>query len=161
MGVMGIPSLQIFSGVGIQRMSGHMDFSPAYPMTGEHVRKVNAVLQKGFADAGMPWPGWTGGQCWFPKILLPIVAVPVSNDPAENKKFRAAFERLMDVMAEAGYGEYRTHPAFQDRLMSKYNYNNGALLRLHERLKDALDPNGILAAGKNGIWPKHLRRTQA
>ncbi|HXQ27216.1 MAG TPA: hypothetical protein VN822_12470 [Candidatus Acidoferrales bacterium] len=26
-----------------------------------------------------------------------------------------------------------------------------------ETLKDAIDPNGILAAGQYGIWPKHLK----
>jgi 4-cresol dehydrogenase (hydroxylating) len=38
-----------------------------------------------------------------------------------------------------------------------YNFNNHALLRMNERVKDALDPNGILAPGKQGIWPKSLR----
>jgi len=31
------------------------------------------------------------------------------------------------------------------------------LLRLNETVKDALDPNGILAPGKQGIWPKIYR----
>jgi 4-cresol dehydrogenase (hydroxylating) len=28
---------------------------------------------------------------------------------------------------------------------------------MHEAIKEALDPKGILAPGKSGIWPKHLR----
>jgi 4-cresol dehydrogenase (hydroxylating) len=31
------------------------------------------------------------------------------------------------------------------------------LRKLHETIKDAVDPNGILSAGRYGIWPKHLR----
>jgi (+)-pinoresinol hydroxylase len=54
-------------------------------------------------------------------------------------------------------GEYRMHPAYVDQGVRLYNFNNNALLRLHETLKDALDPNGILAAGRYGIWPRHLR----
>jgi 4-cresol dehydrogenase (hydroxylating) len=43
-------------------------------------------------------------------------------------------------------------------IMDAYSFNNHALLRLHETMKDALDPNGILAPGKNGIWPKGMRK---
>jgi hypothetical protein len=32
---------------------------------------------------------------------------------------------------------------------------------MNETLKDALDPNGILSAGRYGIWPKHLRGGRA
>jgi hypothetical protein len=28
-------------------------------------------------------------------------------------------------------------------------------MKLNETIKDALDPKGILAPGKNGIWPKN------
>ena len=34
-----------------------------------------------------------------------------------------------------------------------YDYNDHALRRLNERVKNALDPAGILAPGKSGIWP--------
>lgn len=37
------------------------------------------------------------------------------------------------------------------------SFNNHALLRFHETVKDAVDPDGILSAGRYGIWPKHLR----
>ena len=36
-----------------------------------------------------------------------------------------------------------------------------ALLRFHETVKDAVDPSGILSAGRYGIWPKHLRKARA
>jgi len=48
-----------------------------------------------------------------------------------------------------------------DDIMNVYSFNNHALLRLHERIKDAVDPNGILSAGRYGIWPKHLRKPAA
>jgi FAD/FMN-containing dehydrogenase len=59
--------------------------------------------------------------------------------------------------AEHGWGEYRTATSFYDDVMHVYSFNDHSLLRLHETLKDAIDPNGILSAGRYGIWPKHLR----
>jgi len=44
--------------------------------------------------------------------------------------------------------------------MNTYSFNNNALRRMHETLKDAVDPNGILGAGRYGVWPKHLREAR-
>ena len=48
-------------------------------------------------------------------------------------------------------------PVFQKSVLDVYSFNNHALQRFHETLKDAVDPNGILSAGRYAIWPKHLR----
>jgi 4-cresol dehydrogenase (hydroxylating) len=45
--------------------------------------------------------------------------------------------------------------------MASYDFNNNALRRFSESIKDALDPNGIIAPGRSGIWPKHLRGRKA
>jgi 4-cresol dehydrogenase (hydroxylating) len=44
-----------------------------------------------------------------------------------------------------------------DDVADSYDFNHNALRKLNERMKDALDPNGILAPGRNGIWPKAYR----
>jgi hypothetical protein len=41
--------------------------------------------------------------------------------------------------------------------MDVYSFNNHAFRRFAESLKDALDPNGIVAPGRSGIWPKRFR----
>jgi 4-cresol dehydrogenase (hydroxylating) len=41
-----------------------------------------------------------------------------------------------------------------DLVADSYDWGGGALRKLNETVKDALDPNGILAPGKSGIWPK-------
>lgn len=35
-----------------------------------------------------------------------------------------------------------------DQIAGTYNFNDNALMKLSETLKDAIDPNGILAPGK-------------
>ena len=44
-----------------------------------------------------------------------------------------------------------------DQIADVYNWNGSSLLRLNEHLKDSLNPQGILAPGKSGIWPARLR----
>jgi 4-cresol dehydrogenase (hydroxylating) len=44
-----------------------------------------------------------------------------------------------------------------DEVMATFNLGDGALRKFHETLKDALDPNSIMAAGKSGIWGKRFR----
>jgi 4-cresol dehydrogenase (hydroxylating) len=52
-----------------------------------------------------------------------------------------------------GYGEYRTHLDYMDAVAATYDFGGHALLRLNETVKNALDPKGIIAPGKSGIWP--------
>jgi 4-cresol dehydrogenase (hydroxylating) len=64
---------------------------------------------------------------------------------------------MVEASAANGWGEYRTHVAFMDHVADTYSFNDHAMRRLHERLKDLLDPNGVLSPGKSGIWPRHMR----
>jgi hypothetical protein len=45
-----------------------------------------------------------------------------------------------------------------DQIANTYNFNDNAQMRLNECLKNALDPKGILAPGKNGIWPRNYEK---
>jgi len=56
-----------------------------------------------------------------------------------------------------GYPIYRTNIQHMDLVADQFDFNDHAQRRLNERLKDMLDPNGILSPGKQGIWPKAMR----
>ena len=84
----------------------------------------------------------------------------LTHDREQNAKMRATYEQVVKAAAEHGWGIYRTHIAYMDQVMRTYSWNDNALTNLHETLKDALDPNGILSAGRYGIWPRHLRRNR-
>ncbi len=53
------------------------------------------------------------------------------------------------------------HTYRMDQARAAYSFNDHALLRLHEAIKDTLDPVGIFSPGKNGIWPRHMRGDKA
>jgi 4-cresol dehydrogenase (hydroxylating) len=77
-------------------------------------------------------------------------------DTTNEEQVRSAFDLYKLVAVEAakqGYGLYRAHLELMDLAAEQYDFNNHALRRLHETLKHALDPNGILSPGKQGIWP--------
>jgi FAD/FMN-containing dehydrogenase len=162
----GIPSLAMFS-IGARSpmnptpASGHMWFSPIIPRTGEAIFEANRVFAAAAKEFGLPFLNFNLPSTYWERSFIFIFAFPVTKDIETNKKNRAAFEKLIKVAAEHGWGEYRTPPAFQDAIMATYSYNNNALLRFHETVKDAVDPNGILSAGRYGIWPKHLREAKS
>jgi len=162
----GIPSLAMFS-IGARSRTnpdptnGHMWFSPIIPRTGEAIFEANRVFNQAAKKYGLPVLAFSLPSCYWERSFIFIFAFPVTRDKETNQKNRAAFRQLVQIAAEHGWGEYRTAPAYQDLIMNTYSYNNHALLRFHETLKDTVDPNGILSAGRYGIWPKHLRKTEA
>jgi 4-cresol dehydrogenase (hydroxylating) len=46
---------------------------------------------------------------------------------------------------------------YQDAVAETFSFNDHALRHFHETLKDAADPNGILAPGRGGVWPRRFR----
>jgi FAD linked oxidases, C-terminal domain. len=40
-----------------------------------------------------------------------------------------------------------------DQIAGTYNWNENILMKFNEKIKNAIDPNGILAPGKSGVWP--------
>ena len=162
----GIPSLSVFSGMaaggltgtpaGVQT-TGHLDASPIVPISGEALLKAQRVFNRVFQEAGLPRGlGFAMNYHW--RTFIMFQGLQITNDKEHNAKVRAAYEKCAQAATENGWGIYRAHAAFHDKIMSLLSFNDHALTRLHETLKDALDPNGILSAGRYGIWPKHLRR---
>jgi len=166
----GVPNMAIFSIAGGRNAQnpdnadgGQFYFAPMVPRTGEAVLEAARVLGQAYQEAGLPYNSYFAAPaCWHYRAFIMISSLPVSRlNPEINRRSRAAFEAIAKVAAEHGWGEYRSPPFGVDFVMGAYSFNDFALRRFCETLKDAVDPNGIIAAGRGGIWPRHIRERRA
>jgi 4-cresol dehydrogenase (hydroxylating) len=152
----GIPNLDAFNLLNWCGGSGaHIDFSPVCPPLGRAAARQYRMVRERAAQYGFDYyGGFTAGQRSMHHIFAAIFD---RDDPDQARNAGEVLKALIDDFGAAGYGQYRTHLAFMDLAASQYDFNNHALMRMSETIKDALDPNGILSPGKQGIWPKKLR----
>ncbi len=147
----GIPNMGEFNTLNWIPNSVHMDFSPISALDGAQAVKQYQMISEranrsGFDYFGAFIAGW--------REMHHIFALGFNKyNEDEKSRARALFEDLISSAAAEGYGEYRTHLAFMDQVAATYNFNDNASLQFSEKIKNAIDPNGIIAPGKQGIWP--------
>ncbi|MCC8391183.1 FAD-binding oxidoreductase [Paraburkholderia sp. MMS20-SJTR3] len=152
----GIPAMSAFRMLDWRGGAGaHVDFSPICPASGADAMRQYTMVKTRAAEYGFDYyGGFTAGARHLHHIFAAIFA---RDDPRQREQAGALLRSLMSDARAAGYGQYRAHLAVMDFAAAQYSFNDGALLRLSETIKDALDPNGILAPGKQGIWPAAWR----
>lgn len=162
----GEPNLEFFSlgartSFNSQPTAGHMWLSPVIPRTAEALFEANRVFDEAITSLKLPVMFGTrpfafpGTQ--YEHVFLLLIGFAISDDPEVNKRSVEGFRDLLRISAEHGWGEYRVPAIFHDLATGYFSYNNNILRRFQETMKDAIDPKGILSAGRYGIWPKHLR----
>lgn len=151
----GVPVLTELQWLNWVPNGGHIFFSPIAPTRGKDARVLHDIISGLHAKYGIDT---------FPTLCVAgremhYIANIVYNrgDPDEKSRVTKLMREMITECAKKGFGEYRTHILFADQIARTYSWGDQALLRLNETIKDALDPNGILAPGKNGIWPKSYR----
>lgn len=130
---------------------GYLSFSSVAPLVGAEVAAQSELIRAGLRDAGFDH------HCSL--VLFSRSAVHASpivfdrNDRNQVAAAYTAYAALIESTGAAGYGPRRTHLNFMDMVENQFDFNDHALRRVNQALKDALDPNGVLAPGRYGIWP--------
>lgn len=162
----GVPDLSTFAMLGRNAQNpsppgGHIGFSPVIPRTGEAVLEYLHFYRDNLAavseNGALRFQGPVFMTNWE-RTMVAMIMFPIGRDKTLNAKMRQAFTRWVELAAARGWAEYRAPAAFQDEVAKTYSFNDGALNRMRETIKDALDPNGILSPGRYGVWPKNLRK---
>jgi 4-cresol dehydrogenase (hydroxylating) len=147
----GEPNMTEFGTIAWIPNAGHVGFGPVVPVDGKLALEQYQSVRSAANDAGFDYFGeFIVGWRDMHHIFMPAFRL---DDPAELQRMRELLGRLVEKAAAQHYGVYRTHLDLMDKVAATYSWNDGALGRLNAKLKRALDPAGILAPGKSGIWP--------
>ncbi|KAB2578599.1 FAD-linked oxidase [Lasiodiplodia theobromae] len=150
----GIPSYEELRWVDWVPNGAHVAFSPISRISGDDALRQYRLAKRRCREAGFDYMGtFTVGM----REMHHIVEVVFDRSDAGQR--RRAEKLIRDLIAECaalGWGEYRTHLAFMDQIAETYGWNDNAQMRFNETVKNALDPKGILAPGKSGVWPKRF-----
>jgi len=133
---------------------GHVGFSPILPQSGRRALDQFHRTYARYKEFGMDYQA---SFAFGERHLINVNAVLLNkDDPALMKRVDPFLRTLIADAKAQGYGEYRTHLDYMDTVAGTYDFNGAALHRLNEKVKTALDPAGIIAPGKSGIWPASL-----
>ncbi|GLI26524.1 4-cresol dehydrogenase [Agromyces rhizosphaerae] len=151
----GVPTMEMME--QMPDWVGHVGFSPIVPLTGSEVVKVVERIKARVIER-------TGVN--FVCAIFPtndrsaMIVSAMSFDRRDEAHVRATFDTVRELIAEIGelgYGEYRAHLDVMDLAAEQYSFGDHAYRRFTESIKDAVDPKGILAPGRHGVWPAKYR----
>ncbi|KAK3367745.1 FAD binding domain-containing protein [Podospora didyma] len=152
----GTPSLMALKAVEYRgKDGGHISFSPILPADGKAAVAFYYAAKARCAAYGFEY---FGGLHLYPRHLAMINMMYFDRtNTTERHEANKLFVELVKLAREHGYSEYRAHVDYMDLVAEQFDFNGQSLMQLNQTIKDALDPNGILSPGKQGIWPESYR----
>ncbi len=134
---------------------GAVSVSPVMPPDGKLALEQSERMRKLFDAFGIDYyASFAIGQRHINNVNLLVFD---RDDAQMTTAAKNLAREIIQDAAREGYSEYRTHLDYMQAVADTFDFNDRALWRLNETVKDVLDPNGVLAPGKNGIWPKRYR----
>jgi 4-cresol dehydrogenase (hydroxylating) len=97
-----------------------------------------------------------------PRVFINTASIIFDAQNTEQAtRARALSATLIEDASASRIGAYRSHISDMHLVAAQFGFEDHAAMRVYERLKDALDPDGILSPGKQSIWPKAMREAKA
>lgn len=135
----------------------HLGNGLVAPLVGSEAWKVHSIVRKVVEE-----------QMGLDYMCSPMVinarsfvhACGATWDVSSEEETRRSYDMCKNIVreaAKAGFGEYRAHLDYMDLAGDTYDFNDNAYRRFTQRIKDAVDPAGILSPGKQSIWPESYR----
>ncbi|EPE10867.1 aryl-alcohol oxidase vanillyl-alcohol oxidase [Ophiostoma piceae UAMH 11346] len=151
----GVPALRELDWLTWVPNGAHLFFSPIAPTRGKDAETLHNLIKQLHVEYGFDlFPS----LCVAGREMHYISNIVYDRGDADAKQRAVRLMRAMIAACAAhGFGEYRTHLLFADQVARTYSWGGQALLKFHETVKDAFDPNGVLAPGRNGVWPRSYR----
>lgn len=121
-------------------------FAPVAPAKGVETTGQIELAKKVLGKYGFDY---TSAFAIGSRELHHIVALLYDkSDPAEEKRADACYKELVASFGERGWASYRTGVHAMDIVAAQYGETNR---KINATIKQALDPNHIIAPGKSGI----------
>lgn len=140
----GLQSVNWYGGRG-----GHLSFAPVMPSDGKTILDYAKRVKAYYEQVGQDYyASFTIGRRHVNNVSLILYN---RDEPEAVARADRLYRHLVAEAASHGFAEYRGHISYMDLIAKSYDFNDGALWRLHDRVKAALDPNNIIAPGRNGV----------
>jgi 4-cresol dehydrogenase (hydroxylating) len=121
-------------------------FAPVAPARGSETEGQVALAKQVLGKYGFDYTAaWAIGWRELHHILALLYD---KSDPVEERKAAECYRELVTSFGDKGWASYRTGVKAMDLVAQQYGEVNR---EFNAKLKQALDPNGILAPGKSGI----------
>lgn len=143
------------SNVGEQGVSWRIDrredvgffwWSPTFPATGADARAAVEIAEALFGEYDIELP-ITMSFVNAHRLVGTMSCTYNKRDPEARERAETLYHRLRDEFSRAGIGQYRSSVPG----MSAIRYDNRGKRDALARIKQALDPNNVIAPGRYGI----------